>query len=307
MLANVVKLRFVDMPVFMDVGQIVSGYTLETSVNGNIIFGRDNTESLGASGKFTDRPTITYSPKIGEDYLRSLLEPVEPRSLLSLIAAGYAADLLLIWGVESINGVKNYTTANTNIEVEAVDGNIDYMAVVKLISKLQQTGDIAFELRRDESEKGVLMLLFRDPDLNAEILPGQQQLRDLLGLAADRQQLRIRYAPFSVSDDILAIQTRSILQIMFALARHIDVPPEFVSETRKGAYLPEGMRRPFTVRSGDKTPENVYARFRYRDYWYWIDSSDIQSKRVFTLMMFMTTLTNRSGRGMEPVLTIPTS
>ena len=38
MLANLVKIRFLDMPVFMDVGQIVSGYTIETKVSGGLGF-----------------------------------------------------------------------------------------------------------------------------------------------------------------------------------------------------------------------------------------------------------------------------
>lgn len=76
------------MPVFVDVGQIVSGYSIETSVQGMIGFSNNliggDGKSLGVEGRYTDRPTITYIPKTGEDYLRSLLEQVEPLLIASL-------------------------------------------------------------------------------------------------------------------------------------------------------------------------------------------------------------------------------
>ena len=67
MLANIVKLRYEDMPVFVDVGSIVSGYSLSTTVNGSVGFNNSftggNAQSLGASGTYTDRPTIDTPPR----------------------------------------------------------------------------------------------------------------------------------------------------------------------------------------------------------------------------------------------------
>jgi hypothetical protein len=62
MLLKIVKLRYADVPVFVDVGQIVAGYTLESSLNASAQFrSKDsilgNGTSAGAQGKYTDRPT----------------------------------------------------------------------------------------------------------------------------------------------------------------------------------------------------------------------------------------------------------
>ena len=75
MLLNLVKLRYGDTPVFLDVGQIISAYTLESTLSaGGTIFSTsgtvpgvpDSSVILGAQGRYTDRPTITYAPLVGE-------------------------------------------------------------------------------------------------------------------------------------------------------------------------------------------------------------------------------------------------
>ena len=65
-LLNIVKLRYMDLPVFVDVASIVSGYSIESSGNigGQISSAgaiQGNSLLLGAVGMFTDRPTIPPS------------------------------------------------------------------------------------------------------------------------------------------------------------------------------------------------------------------------------------------------------
>jgi hypothetical protein len=72
-LLNVVKMRYMDLPVFVDVASIVSGYSLQTGVNigGSISSKSIQGDTLSAGGEaiYTDRPTITYVPLTGEKFL----------------------------------------------------------------------------------------------------------------------------------------------------------------------------------------------------------------------------------------------
>src|SRR5215472_16594083 len=93
-LLNIVKLRYVDPPIFVDVGQIVAGYTLQTSANvgGQISSAsavQGNSVTLGGTGVYVDRPTVTYTPLTGNKFSRSLMTPLQPESVFFMIEAGW--------------------------------------------------------------------------------------------------------------------------------------------------------------------------------------------------------------------------
>ena len=306
MLANLVKMRYVDMPVFVDVGQIVSGYSLETMVQAGIglnnSFTGGNAQSLGASGKFTDRPTITYTPKTGNEYLRSLLEPVEPKALLSLVVAGYSSELLFTWAVESINGVHNFAVSRSTRD----NADPEFIEFIQLFQELQDQGAVNFEVQTDPGTNYDMLVVFEAEDLDQATLVARERTREILNLVQGRNKFRVVYGPFSNREDVLAIQTRSILQMLSALSGFIDVPPEKSSHALGGFELQPGIRRPFQVHSSPDRPQDSFTEIKYKGYWYWIENEDLASKRVFTLMMFLTTLTNTGRDVNAPVLTIPT-
>ena len=86
-LLNIVKLRYADMPLFIEVASVVSGYTLEGSVNlGGTVSSEDAVSgdflSLGTAGKYTDRPTITCAPITGAKFNANVMTPIPPQAVL---------------------------------------------------------------------------------------------------------------------------------------------------------------------------------------------------------------------------------
>jgi len=284
----------------------VAGYSLETQVSGGFGYGTafdsSNTASVGAGGRFTDRPTITYTPKTGTDYLTSMLKPIKPSGLLALIQSGYDAKLLFTWAVEAINGLRNYSvTAGNRREPDP-----EFYDFVERLKKLQLSGGIAFKQSIDPATKNEVIVFFRDSSASEQAQEEGRQARKVIGLNVKRERFRVVYSPFAFEDDVLAIQTRSILQIMVAMAGFVDVPGPRSSQAYEGYVVPKGTQSPFFVHSGLDKPENSFAATFYNGYWYWIDPTDLRSKQVFTLMLYLTTLTDTGAEENIPVLTIPT-
>ena len=110
LLLNIVKLRYADAPIFLDVSSIVSQYEITGQVNAGVGVEQNGigwNPSIGAQANFADRPTITYTPFTGTQFSLNLMRPVLPKTLMSIIFAGYPVDYIFRFAVNSVNGIKN--------------------------------------------------------------------------------------------------------------------------------------------------------------------------------------------------------
>jgi hypothetical protein len=63
---------------------------------------------------------------------------------------------------------------------------------------------------------------------------------------------------------------------------------------------------PFRMRSSKNRPENAFAVVRFRDSWYYIDQTDITSKRALGLIIVLFRLQAPTPAGVAPILSLPT-
>jgi hypothetical protein len=315
MLLNLVKLRYGDTPVFLDVGQIVSGYTVQSTFTaGGSIFSTSgvvpgvpsSSVTLGAQGQYTDRPTITYAPLAGERFARSLMTPIPPAALLSLIQAGNPVDLVLRLGVHVVNGIQNRYGG----DVRARPADPEFYVLLDRLRRIQLSGAIGLRVRRIDRDEAVLMT-FRG-ERNESIEPDVLAVRQMLGLDLAGREFQVVYGSVAANDTQIAILSRSILEILVDLSSFIAVPEVHVADRRVSPTAdpevgPSGPIRPLIqIGSSPERPADAFLAVPYRGYWFWIDDRDMGSKRLFTFLMFMFTLVETGGKEGAPVLTIPT-
>src|SRR6185295_9833997 len=153
-LLNIVKLRYLDPPIFVDVGQIVAGYQLQmvASVAGNISSERaiqGNSVTLGATGTYIDRPTITYVPLTGNKFIKGLMTPLPPDSVFFMIQSGWPADAVLFAALASINGLKNQASSIQGV----APPDPEFLRALALMRKIQLSGAVALRIKQDAQKQ----------------------------------------------------------------------------------------------------------------------------------------------------------
>ncbi len=323
-LLNIVKLRYLDPPIFVDVGQIVSGYTLETGLTGaGQLSSADaiqrNSATLGGSIKYTDRPTITYTPLTGNKFVKGLMTPLPPESVFFTIQSGWPADGVLFVTVAEINGLKNQATTISGVSTP----DPKFLRVLQLMRKIQLSGAVAMRVQQDAQKQQTTILAFRSKDIALETLNDIHELRQLLRLDPEAEELRLVFGASSTNDREVAVLTRSMLQQMATMASQVEVPAEDVSQGRaspgwesnpvlanaqaeanRDTASPDAPRL-VRILSSKSEPKDAFVKINYRNLWFWIDDRDLKSKRTFSFMMMLFTLADTGERDNLPLITIP--
>ncbi|MGI9537521.1 MAG: hypothetical protein ACR2PB_10645 [Desulfocapsaceae bacterium] len=309
MLLNIIKIRYGDTPMFLEVGSVVNQYILERELeaiaglrSGDFV--GDGLE-LGGKGKYSDRPTITYSPLIGEKFYKSLLTPIPPHALFLLIQSGWNADFLLRVCLTAINDL--YNSSEKRMSTHEADEGFDQL--LEILTEMQKSGGMGSRLVERQGEKTIIF--FRH-NLNDAVKQNSGIIAELLGLDPNANEYRLVYGSTASDDREIAMLTRSMFDIIAELSQYVAVPAQHVQENRASpgaidkASSYEEIRSRIFIKSGREKPEDPFLTVKYRDHWFYIEDTDFRSKRMFSFLLFLLSLAEGGGEGLAPVLTLPT-
>lgn len=318
MLLNIVKLRYADTPVFIEVSSVISSYQLQSQINlaGTLssgltpnlpdTLGRGAT--LGATGSYTDRPTITYTPLQGDKFTRELLRPITPAALFQLVQAGYPIDLVFQLAVRAINGVYNRSAR----PAASREADPEFYQVLDALRRLQLSEAIGFRLEKRGPEETSFINLYGN-----KVTPAVEQdshlVRTILGLKADARELNLTFGAIARSDQELAVLTRSMLEILLELGAQVEVP---MADIAQGSTFPGPSSRPdrssrdqplLNIHSSAEPPLDAFVAVRYSHHWFWIDHRDLRSKSIFSFLLLLTSLAQTGTPPPAPLITVPAS
>ncbi|MFO1081832.1 MAG: hypothetical protein U1E23_14525 [Reyranellaceae bacterium] len=319
MLLNLVKLRYGDIPVFMDVGQVVAGYSLQRTGSAT---GSVNTFNQGAplnaitgtfgatvGATYNDSPTITYTPLAGERFARSMMGSIPPSSIMNVLQAGFPVDVVLRLAVQSINGIDNRRIGGGISREHVRPANPEFYRLLELLGRIQGSGDIGV---RTGPKGDTLTLLFRRSH-SAAVRQAVRNVTGILGLDPEAKEFKVVYGAVPADNKEIALVTRSIFEVLLDLSSTIVVPERHVSERRVGPTAegdlgPEGPIAPLIrITSSSSRPDDAFVAIPYHGHWFSIDDRDPASKNLFSFILLLFTFVETGSKDIVPVLSIPTT
>jgi hypothetical protein len=327
-LLNIVKYRYFDPPVFLDVPSVVSQQELEARTRAEAQFfdheltNVSSTQNFGfirAEGRYTDRPTISYTPITGQALVDLLLRPVPQATIFAMIDAGYPSDFIMARTVKSMNDVSNYSLTATRAHIQ----DPRFPTLIAAIHRLQQVGAIAARTTRGDGEASgttlgagaagsaesrplVTTLYFRR-HVSAAAERDIRLVKSLLGLNPAHDEFKVTGGPRHTPEEI-AVDPRSLQEVLEEFAAGVDVPEGEVLDGRATpvpAFAADPNSPPLIhIYAADGPPGDAFSAVYYQQHWFWISNDDLRSKLDFLFLMIFSALVESRSIPQIPLVTI---
>ncbi len=316
MLLNLVRLRYREVPVFLAVGSVLTQYFYVGNLDASVSFGKPTAgaahELIEANARmlYAERPTITYSPLVGQEFSQQLLTPISNELLFSLVQSGWPPDQLLIMGLERLNHLENLPFSNVP-STESLEGLHEFNHVVQLIIELSKRSSIEMQSGNTETSNARFLVFkqVQDNETNKLI----EELKTMLGLDPNQDSFRVTKKLIGRNPDEVTIRVRSLLALMGFLSRGIDIPAAHVEEKRVEEITLhvdaefQSLLFPLRIRSKVERPTDAFVAVRHHDHWFYITQSDHMSKQAFSLLAYLFQMQAPQAQTLGPMLTVPTS
>lgn len=326
MLLNLVRLRYQDSPLFLDMDSVVASYSISSDLNlnlGLVNTAGDITRSIGSESKligWSDSPTVTYTPLKGDEFAKRTMTPIKPELLMLLSQGGWGIERLMICCVQQLNRLPNARRfvdlpkngTNDGASLIWVNKFHDFQQAVSLLRVLQDAGYIQL-IPGGEANKSIFIGPGPIP-LDADGRKVLKHVAELLGVEKDIEAYFLTEPSIIRKPAEIQVHSRSLLGTMAFLAQGIDVPEIHKKEglvkcisDSSGNPIPakEITLGYFRIQSSTEKPKTASVQVFYRNFWFWIGDNDLESKGTFTLLNQIFNLQAASNQSLKPVLTLP--
>ena len=312
LLLNLVRLRYRDTVVFMDITSVTTqhAYSAGLSSETALPFQRP---SNGASlivpnAAYSETPTISYVPVTGTQFATNLLSPISAETIVLLASSGWSIERLLTCCVERLGELSNAPSASGPTPPTLPD-NRDFRRLAELLRQLQLRENVYVEHKPNSVNPSAVTYL----TIDAPDAPECEELKRLLSSEACTARYSLVAPGTPSSDQTLLAQTRTVLGALYALSHGVLVPDTHVSAGFVTTSKIESSNTPtwhaflgeqFTIHSNQAEPAEAFIKIHYRDHWFWISDRDLESKTTFSLILFLLSLQSAASEGVTPLLTI---
>ncbi len=312
LLLNLVRLRYRDTPVFLAVTSVSTSYTVTANVGATV----GDIAELGVVGVegglvYAERPTITYAPLQGQQFVDQLMQPISLRAILLLYHSSWRIDRLFTVCFQSLGGLPNAPSAASPTPSEPPEYE-DFHNVVAHLRTLQKQRLIEIGLGDDEHSI-VIQVLPRASE-RPEIRAIVEEIVLALELPEGTTRWTLTTDGGGRKSGSVPVVTRSLAGSMYFLSQGVQAPASDEQAGRVTVTRDERGQRfdwnavlkgLFKIMSSDDPPKNAYSGIAYRDSWFYIDDSDLETKSTFSLLTQLAALQAGDDELQMPTLTLP--
>ncbi len=299
LLANLVRLRHSEAPVFMQIDSITVSPDLTFRLGGEATLDSSvvSTGRLSPSISYAEQPTIVYKPLLGREFSKELLLPIKLPPIFILLENGWSLDTVLLPLSRSINGVRNYDQQYSQSSGFPAEYR-RFTRAVSALGNLQRAGKITIGTEVAGEKSDTLVMILSDEGRRS---PDWTEVHKTFGLDPESSEVKLSLG-LKGDSSTLALETRPLLGVMRYLSSFIE------EDTLDPAIQDREVhdRLGFRVKTSNNRPSSAIVSVNHLGTWFAIDSGDTSSKEVFMMLRILFNLQAQQDSGGSGIaLTLP--
>ncbi len=311
LLLNLVRLRYRDTPFFLEVSSVATQFTYSAGVStsNRIQSGVTGLFNIGADAGVVERPTVTYAPLQGEDFIHRFLSEVPIQTVVLLARTGWSLERVLRVCLQKLGPLKNAPNASGPTPDVAPEYE-PFLKATQLVRAINLKQGLELSVGTDGDISGLVMQ-FTD---RGRKLPQTAELLKLLGMPQGERQIFFTTGAVPDNKPYLKVEARSLIGIMYYLSHGVETP-QVDRDKGKVTITLDANGQLFDwgrvtgdlmqVRTSPSQPESAIVSVEYRGEWYYIDDTNLGSKSTFSMLGQLFSLQSGNAKALVPTLTLP--